>query len=466
MRTTWRALVILLNLSGSSLSGEIPEALQNILAGNRNFFTSDYLADSFAKWQKQTRYAPVDVDSQFFNGSYSEIWLRGIEREGNSMPLLACLMTREPAPKLVDIRRVYFHNRAGFTVDEQAVMDFIEKLIWLSEIHDQTLLYDHLYPEFISAEYEMKRDKKAIITALLRQYPGALPLKSANWDKQGPLFQIHLQFGNNLAGMEITLDIEKYLTVRAFEMHDQVEMVRMLLDSLISWTSAQEVGAGKSMHINLPSFHEAVDTLLRPVADLYHISKAFRSESLAMLQITPPSIDSLESASLKFSVQGYKSLGGDMVLSSSPMLQPAETNSAAFDTLTQLADRMRYRYGSLGLPAMFWLKEENTEIPFKLRIHGHSIDSIAVDNLSTADKILRGLTSGKQIFFFLQECRTTHGGVHLCGAGIWKDPHLYRHHLARITEKFSFKGDRPLLISIMIDLYPYIRTDYVKPATL
>jgi len=467
MRIIWRVVVVCcLSLASQSLSSEIPAALQKALAGNRDAFTSDYLADIFAKWQKQTRFTAAAVDSQFSSGSYHEIWLEGIQREGNGKQPLACLMTREAVPKLVDVRKVYFQNRAGFAGDEQMVMDFIEKLIWLFEIHDPTLLYDHFYPEFINTEYDRSRDKKVIIMRLLSQFPGALPLKSANWQKQGPFFQIHFQFDNTLGGMDVALDIEKYFTVRAFEMHDQVELVRMLLDSLIGWSAARELGSGKSLPIESSSLPEALEKLLQPVADLYHISKTYKSESLAMLQITPPSIDSLESVSLKFLVRGYKGLSGDMILSSSPMPQPEDSKSVAIDTLTQLAESMRFRYGTLGLPVMFWSKEENPKITFKIKIHGHAIDSIMVDDLSTANKLLHGLAAGKQVFFFLQECKSVQGGVRLRGAGIWKDPHLYRHHLAKINEIYSLYGDKPNLKSVVIDLYPYIRTDYLKPVSM
>lgn len=458
--------LIWIGLLQAGSGSELLPVIKKALAGDREVYSSDYLADSFAKWLEKSHFTAGGIDTQFVNGTSAEIWIRDKNSPAKGGRVLAVLVSRESAARIVDARRLFFTDRSSFSGDEQTVMEFIEKLLWIHETRDESLVFDHLFPEFIKAEYEGSTDKKSIVLALQKRYPGVLPLREATWEKEGPFFQIHLKFANDLKGLDINLNIEKFLTVRAFEMHDQVEMVRMLVDSLMSWPNRPEFPAGQAIKMTAPSAAAALEQLMAPLTDLYHIQKKMQKDSLATLQVSAPSLDSLESVTLRFAVSIQETAAKQFLLKTRPFSPGTPGRAAKMDTTAQAVEIFCHRYGTLGLPALFWPRSSRDATAFKLRIHGRSTDSLVCDQTVMTNNLLEGLTRGKQIFFFLRDATSRRDTLILRGVGIWKDPHLYRHHLARITEEYTSRSGKIELLSTAIDLHPFIRTDNLKPANL
>ncbi|MFQ5824500.1 MAG: hypothetical protein ACE5JB_10630 [bacterium] len=459
---------------------DLQDLLKRAANNDKTIFASEYLSEAFSHWQKHFHFESFIVDSIFEKGVYDEVWLSNFDASQDSNHRIALLLSRNPTRKIVDVRRLLVPERGALQPIEHEVLELIEHFAWLYETGVESFLYDFLYPAHIKIRYEGLLNKNEILERLKSRFKGSLPIQSIEWEGNNYLYTIRLVVGSPLKPIEITVDIQKHITARFFELEDRFERVQALRDSIKMWLECKEGDhTGTNLIVTAPSARDAIGQILRQEFKDFDILVLNTTETSATIEATLPAIDGLVPVSLRYQLTAKRFSAEKFLLNSSwiPIKELQNESFFAHDAIKkkllegsfdapviyELSDNTLQRYSTLGLPAPFQPKIEETDgLKGWFIIHHTQVDTLQWQGMESLANILNGLTQYKLAYFFFRDIAGSPKKFKITGYALWRDKQRLWHHVAKIREIYHLINGTFQFKQVIVDLYPFIRMENVQ----
>lgn len=479
----WRDSLLLLffTISFSQAQAEIDALLKEAANHNSAAFGNSYIEEKFEYWQKQFPLESFRVDTLLRTSSYDEIWLS----QSNSAKIpgyaVALLIRRMPQPAIIDARRLLLKDHARNQSLDDEIIKFVERFAWIYETGKDNFLLDFLFPTHLQVRYRDLNDKKEIAAQLRAQYKRILPVQSINWEREGDRFNISLILDSPLQPLDISLDLQKYLSTYFFELEDKVERVKVLQDSLALWiTQPNNTKKQTSQIIAASSAREAFLALLDQEFSDFNVSILDENSNSMSFEASPLPIEGLSPTSLTYRLLAQTSEPGNgynvravwipnKKLDRYPISISEDGRSIKTPELLQnsktifFLNRMVQRYGSLGQSSLFQPEAEPAaRFQGHLILHKNRNDSLNWDMPEIYSNLLSKLSRGKQAYFFPRSVSQKGGLLAASGYVFWRDRGQLWHHMAKIQESYQLVDYSYQLTGAAVDLFPFIRVENVK----
>jgi hypothetical protein len=440
----------------------VQDLLKRAAKKDKAAFATEYLHAAFSSWQDRFNLENFRIDSVFAKGEYDEMWLNlsGAAAK-KDMPRLALLITRQPARKIVEARRLLLTERERLQPIEQELVEFVERFAWIYEIGVESFMQDFLFPSHLKLRYQGLSNQSEILARLRAKFKDSLPIQSLGWEGRNYLYVIRLVLDSPLQPLEISVDIQKHLNANFFEMVDKSERVQALKDSLRIWSAQTRISnASRDLIVTAQTPREAIDKILGQHFKNYDLAMLDSAAKSANIEATLPAIEGLRPASLRYRLETSRAGANKFAIWPSWLASRDGSGSSLFDELSGMTIR---RYSALNLPPAFQLElAETRNTAGSLVIHSVPADSFSWRDAAALQNMLRGLARNKPAYFFLQDAAKNAGNVLVTGYTIWRDPQRLWQHIAKIHETYSSVNLKSQLRHIKIDLYPFIRLDNVR----
>jgi len=428
-------------------------------------FATEYLHAVFSSWQDRFHFENFRIDSVFAKGEYDEIWLNpsGVTSK-NEAYRLALLVTRQPARKIVEARRLLLTERERLQPIEQELVEFVERFTWIYEIGVESFMQDFLFPSHLKLRYQGLSNQSEILTRLRVKFKDSLPIQSMGWEGRNYLYVIRLVLDSPLQPLEISVDIQKHLTANFFEMVDKSERVQALKDSLRIWAAETRAGnASRDLIVAAQKPRDAIDKILGQHFKNYDLAVLDSTATGASIEATLPAIEGLRPASLRYRFETSRAGAAKFAIWPAWLANRANRDGGSSSPVNELSGLTIRRYGTLNLPPAFQPElAEMRNTAGSLVVHSVSTDSFSWRDAAALQNMLRGLARNKPAYFFLKDTAKNSGNVTVSGYAIWRDSQRLWQHLARIRETYSSVNSRYELRHIKMDLYPFIRLENVR----
>lgn len=480
MRTLWiTCLLFLGSLPLGDKFLEVHALFKRASQKDKTVFASGYLAEAFSSWQKNIKFDTFMVDSQFIKGAYEEIWLHRTGSSKFPSYSIALLVSRNSQMRIVEVRRLLVINRSGLQPIEQKVMEFIEQFVWTYEIGVDSFIQDFLYPEYIKIRYGGLSNRNEILKRLRSEFTNTLDIRSLGWNGENSFFMIRLVLNSPLEPLEITVDLQRYLTSRFFNLADEAQRVSDLKDSITAWQGQKSpTSTGTGLRVLSRSPQNAIRTIFQQYFKEYHIIVIDSANAKVTIEAALPPIDELRPANLKCQLIATRFDTATFRIQSTWLTRKAFNNNLLsqdskkrrtikgfIDTFifSKLLDKTFHRYSTLGLPTPLQPQIEVTDgFEGLLVLHHAKVDTLKWPGSRAFANLLNGLAHGKLTYFFLRGIVSNYPKVTINGYAMWKDEQLFWHHVAKINDVYDKVDGKFQLKNVIIDLYPFIRTDNLR----
>lgn len=479
----WRysLLLLIFTISFSQGQAEIEALLKEAANHNSAAFGNSYIEEKFEYWQKHFPLESFRVDTLRRSVSYDEICLS--RAEGSETPgyAVALLIRRMPQPAIIDARRLLLKDGSRNQSPDDEIIKFVERFAWIYETGKDNFLLDFLFPTHLQIRYRNLNDKKEIIAQLRARYKRILPVQSINWEREGDRFHISLILDSPLQPLDISLDLQKYLSAYFFELEDKVERVNTLQDSLSRWiTQPYKQARLTSKTVAASSAREAFVTLLDQEFSDFNVSILDENSNSMSLEAIPLPVEGLAPISITYRLLAQASEAGgsytvravwipNKKLDQYPISISEDGRSMNTPELLQnsktifFLNRMVHRYGSLGRSSLFQPEAEpSARFQGHLILHKNRNDSLSLDMPEIYSNLLDKLSRGKQAYFFPRSVSKEGGLLTASGYVFWRDRNQLWHYLAKIQESYQLVDYSYQLTGVTVDLFPFIRVENVK----
>ena len=277
-----------------------------------------------------------------------------------------------------------------------------------------------------------------ILKRLRSKFRNTLPIQSFGWEGKNPNFLISLVLDNPLKPLEISVNIEKYLTAHLFYLADKYDQINYLKDSLKVWINKKELkNKTDQLHIYAFSRYNALQNTLQSYFSGYNLNILDTTESSLKFEASLPPINNLmpttfqiELSSNQIDSQKYSIITNRFA--DRQYLEELISNigkdnirKANKNVLLNIVTETLQRYSMLGLPLTI---QPHFEVDEKFKgqifLHHSKIDTFAWNGATSYNAILRGLTQEKLSYHFIRDIDCNPDYIMITSYVLWKDKKL------------------------------------------
>jgi len=466
MKSFFCLYIFLLSLSASQTEAADSDTfIKSVIAIEPAVFASEYEREALSSWMSQYEIAKVEILSEKLNLGLLEIAVNLVQKTSGKQISIIVVSTQGAQQKVVEIRK----RIAGLVSkpsDESLLMyTFIERLVWLYEIRNPELLKDFLFPNFVQLAYGGHKEQKKVLSELRNDYPASLPITSIIYNIIGDMTLIIVELDSQLKALQISVELQKYATVRFYERQDVNKRVDALCDSILLW-STQEA---PRMNASFPLIRSlnpvaAMEALVSRISEDYDVSLLEEHKLSKRVRLIWPFakpgyysadylIEANEVDNKLFSVQGHWL---------SRNIKMSQEVVGSENLMSKLNEIFCYFTCQGYLPPECTAGLSSPNCSYIVEISGLKKRSFTFDEFDRFDRIISNLSVSKPRHVRLVGIEPVDKSVHALFSIIWQHKKLDLLHIGELSCTWDYTDSQYKIKNVQLTLKPFIRSDYLS----
>lgn len=439
--------------------------LTSVFKPDTSVFQTAYLFESFKHWSNELNIKSFEIETNRYIDNYQEFAII-VKSIYNSESRIILLVDKTFRPKVIEIRKEIMPNASEMKSPHNA-LEFVEQFVWCYEIGKNDYIKDFVFPSFIKMLYKNERDKYKIIEKLRSNFRNNLPISSISWEIHEPYLLLCLELGSSFELLEINVDLRKYLTTLYYNRLNLKSRVASLKDSINIWKigSQQAFSKEHKIEINANNANQAINIFIKREFKFYDTAVLTQTDSTQTIQVIWPYEITSSTKMAQYLIKAYPSHNEsyyiDVEWIPQKIAMPNNINNS-LDVYNQV-NKLFY---NLSYPESV-LKEEHqfyqTNTPkFLLQYNSYDNEVIEFKNYNQLNHLFREFSANRPKYVQLRNIIYNNDSLQIDFYIIWKEQNLHIQHYANVSYFFNIHEQNFILQKIMVDLFPFVRSDNIS----
>lgn len=462
----------------SNTDKEYVPLINKALKGDNSVFVNDYLANSFKTWQNKFELNSSSFELYSSKSGRYELFYEVKSKFLNTKSyfiILTFKKNKEGKIVISEIRRnANIHRNCNKFIDNKIKL-FVEEFAWFFDVGDERLLENLFFDNIINISYKGENEKTKVLNKIRADFPIFLPICIDKPDTLGENCLINIGPQNKINPIVLSVNLKKYYTDKFKDIN--IEFIE-LKDSIKVWQNCHLFSSIDANSIcsskKVPAKQKVLEILNNYFMDYQSNIDVIGDNNCFFEIYLPPYKDNFFSPVVRYklsciaeddnnsfvNIELLKSNENEKIYSK--MLAKIHSISEKM-LIKNIFDRNLYFYYTINFPKKLKYQDDeilNPDILFFL--HKTNTDSFSIDSINSMCNVLNRLSLNQIVYYFTTSYLIQNDEITITGYSVYQDRELLLHHFLKIQEQYIKIDNDYKLTKIIIDLFPYIRTDNVK----